>query len=508
MFRVRWIALKAAPLAVLAGLLASAVGQEGEKAKEEVKGRVKAPKELPKVPPPDPKAAQLPAGFVVEVVASGLVYPTSIEFDDKGTIYVAEAGFAYGDPASPARIARLVPAGGGRARPELVVDGLSGPVTDILWHRGRLYVSQRGKISVLEKGGVRDLVDDLPSLGDHHNNQMSVGPDGKIYFGQGTATNSGVVGMDNFQFGWLKKYPDVCDYPAYPVTLAGGEGTTFETPDPIALFREKKVREVRTGAFHPFGKSDKEGTKLLGRVRANGTILRMNPDGTDLEVYAWGLRNPFGVRWGPDKQLYVTDAGFDERGSRPIANAPDCLWAIKKGAWYGWPDYAGGVPVTDERFRPAKGPAPHFLLKDHPKVEKPLMTLPPHTGGAKFDFSPGGAFGKGMVYVALWGDMTPATGKATKHPGPGVARFSTATLKPEPFFGVQKDALGTKGFEHAATAGPRRPVAVRFSPKGDALYVVDFGAMAVVPTAVGPEPQPFPGTGVIWRIRPAARPSS
>jgi hypothetical protein len=42
-------------------------------------------------------------------------------------------------------------------------------------------------------------------------------------------------------------------------------------------------------------------------------------------------------------------------------------------------------------------------------------------------------------------------------------------------------------------------VDVTFSPDGDALYVVDTGAIAVLPTAA-PAPQPFPGTGVIWRI--------
>ena len=37
-------------------------------------------------------------------------------------------------------------------RTEVVADQLSGPVTDLMWHQGRLYISHWGKISVLEKG--------------------------------------------------------------------------------------------------------------------------------------------------------------------------------------------------------------------------------------------------------------------------------------------------------------------------------------------------------------------
>ena len=60
-------------------------------------------------------------------------------------------------------------------------------------------------------------------------------------------------------------------------------------------------------------------------------------------MYAWGLRNPFGVIWGPDGILYASEDGYDERGSRPIANAPDAIWQIKREAWYGFPDYAAGI---------------------------------------------------------------------------------------------------------------------------------------------------------------------
>ena len=77
------------------------------------------------------------------------------------------------------------------------------------------------------------------------------------------------------------------------------------------------------------------------------------------------------------------------------------------------------------------------------------------------------------------------------------------TLKMEPFFRTRPEALGPKGLEYVATAGPKRPVDVKLSPDGNALYVADLGAMMEVPTSIGPAPRPFPGTGVIWRVTPA-----
>lgn len=46
-------------------------------------------------------------------------------------------------------------------------------------------------------GSKQDILTGLPNFGDQHNNRVIFGPDGKIYFDQGTATNSGVVGEDN-----------------------------------------------------------------------------------------------------------------------------------------------------------------------------------------------------------------------------------------------------------------------------------------------------------------------
>ncbi|MBI2806704.1 MAG: PQQ-dependent sugar dehydrogenase [Planctomycetes bacterium] len=274
-----------------------------------------------------------------------------------------------------------------------------------------------------------------------------------------------------------------------------------KSKDPMKDMKHGAPQMVNTFAFQPFGKTPPDDGAVRGMVKANGTILRMNPDGSNLEVYAWGLRNPFGVMWGPDGKLYAADNGYDERGSRPIANAPDCLWEIKKDAWYGFPDYAGGIPVTDAQFQPEQGPAPKMLMRDVPMAEKPLLTLGPHAGAAKMDFSRNATFGfKGQLFLAMVGDMKPITGRNEERSGFEVVRIDPETLKVETFFKAKKSALGPKGLEYVTTAGPRRPVGVRFSPDGKALYVVDLGALAITTTAIGPTPRPFPRTGVVWRI--------
>lgn len=461
--------------------------------------QTRAPEELPRIPHADGAAAEVPSGYRAEVVVDGLTYPSSVEFGDDGSLFIAESGYVYGDEAAPARILRLSADG----RLDIVADQLNGPVTDLLWHDGRLLISHKGTISAIDSGGgFRDLVTGLPSLGDHFNNQLAAGPDGLVYFGQGVVTNAGVVGVDNFVFGWLGKYPDLRDVPARDIRVRGEE---FLSLNPLVLTSKDKPALVATCPFQPFGKGADGGEVIHGAVKANGTILRMNPDGTGLEVYAWGLRNPFGVAWGPDGRLYASDNGFDERGSRPIANAPDAVWLIREGAWYGWPDFAAGIPVTDSRFKPEGKDAPEFLMEEHPRVERPVTTRPNHAGAAKIDFDRGGGFGfDGQMFLAEFGDMTPVTGSKEGPFGFQVVRIDLEQGTTETFFRARRDALGPRDMEYTVTAGPKRPVDVAFSPSGDALYVVDMGALAVLPTP-SPTIQPFPTTGTIWRIVPDDR---
>lgn len=470
------------------------------------------PKEQPKVPAPHASGALVPEGYKVEVFMKDVNWPTSVEFDDTGNVYVAEAGYVYGDPFAPARIFRINP-GGQIVR---LAEGFNGPITDLLWHNSLLYVSHKGKIStVASNGTVTDLISGLPSHGDHHNNSMTVGPDNKLYFGQGTATNSGVVGLDNvYPYVWLLLWPDVHDIPAKDIQLTN---ESFLTPQPnnvlsrqgnllslgsnvfyavTSIFNRNKDKSllVRTRGFNAFGESART---IKGQVKASGTILRMNLDGSGLEVYAWGLRNPFGVLWGPDKELYVTENAYDERGSRPIANAKDNIYKIKQGGWYGFPDYSSGIPVTDKQFRSERGTDVDFLMKNHPDVEKPWMTRPENSAATKFDFSTSDRFGhRGNIFLAEFGSGTPATGNPN-FSGYTVIRIDPVTKQTEPFL---KTKATQEQLEKGNVTGPRRPVEAKFSPDGEMLYVVDVGVIGFDLAGAGPFPTPVPGTGVIWRI--------
>ena len=452
-------------------------------------------------------------GYRIEPVIWNLTLPSSITFDNENNKYIAEAGFVYGGLQPIPRILKVDSQSGNIS---ILVDRkLNGPITDIEFYNGKLYVSHRGIISTVEpdSGIVNDIIIGLPSTGDHHNNQIAIGTDNRIYFGQGEATNSGVVGEDNFKLGWLKTAPQFHDTPAKNITLSG---KNFVTLNP---FTAESNDTITTGAFVPFGTSTKGGQVILGNIKCNGCILSANLDGTDLSLVGWGFRSAYGIAFLPDNpaKLLITVNGADERGSRPIANDTEKIYIIdissnssQLGKFYGWPDFFGNAePVTDAKFQVKNLPPLQFVMQNHPPVEKPLVELEVGSALAQVDFSSSynnttNDFDlKDMAFIAEFGIMVPIShlpssikNKDNEMVGQKVTMFNPQNKSYSDFISLDKPDTSF------------RLVGIAFNKNENALYVTSIGKIEVRTTLSNdnnielsePSPWFYPNTGVIWKV--------
>jgi glucose/arabinose dehydrogenase len=440
----------------------------------------------------NPADVAVAAGYRIEPVASGLTFPTSVTFDDAGVPHVIEAGYSYGEVFTTPRLLRVEQNG---SLTEVARGTKNGPWTGVVYARGAFYVAEGGQLEggrilrIAKDGTITALVEKLPGNGDHHTNGPAIGPDGLLYFTQGTATNSAVVGEDNLKFGWLKRFPKFHDIPCQDITLAG---RNFESPDVLGGSQSK----VQTGAFVPFGTATHSGEVIKGEVPCSGSVMRLPLAGGKPELVAWGFRNPFGIAFAPDGQLYVTENGYDDRGSRPVWGTGDVLWRVTPGTWYGWPDYAHGLPLTLPSFKPPLKDQPQFVFAQHPgKPPRPVAVLGVHASSNGLDFSRSATFGfVGRAFIAEFGDQAPTTGKVLHPVGFRVIQVDVSNGRIEDFAVNRSDTNGPAS--RIGSAGLERPVSVRFDPSGNALYVVDFGIMLMDKT--GPKPQER--TGVLWRI--------
>ncbi|NLK07429.1 MAG: hypothetical protein GX316_01855 [Firmicutes bacterium] len=432
----------------------------------------------------DPSDLELPEGYRATVVVKDLSYPTSLAIDDKGTIYIAESGFTYGPKTTEAQILKL----NEDNKLEKVADGFVGPINGFTIKGDKAYVSHRGKITELEltSGKLQDLVANLPSLGDHQNNDLLFGSDGALYFGQGTATNAGVVGSDNFVYAWADRYPDFHDIPSRDFVLTGENYRSLDLKD------TDPAAKMDTGAYAPFGQTRTAGEVVKGKVPANGAIHRLDLVDGELTIYADGLRNPYGLTLDPEGNMYASVLGYDDRGVRASTSSPDWIVSVEEDAWYGWPDYAGAVPLTDEKFASERGVNRNPIIKDPPEVTPPLTELPPHYSPMKIAYAPK-EFPQDGIFAAIFGDGQPLTEDLKKLVPSGVIVVDPKTGDYEWFVKSKDEARAGRTGD-----GLKRIIDVKFSNDGKSLYVLDFGVFELADMA----PNAVPKSGVLWKITP------
>lgn len=529
----------------------------------------------------------VPKGYKVEVWAKDLNFPTDIAFVGNGRnfhAYVLESGtgipsrcndntkvpgvarYASNNPFTPnllvfnrsgqkitGPLAKPTPQGGG-----LQPDGPAiGLAFEHGFNGGRLFVTDSNQGSRAKPGAgnntsrivtvhpysghVVPFITGLPT-GDHPTEQLAVkGP--WIYWSQGSATNSGVAGRDN---GGGANQPDIA---CQDITLSAN---TFDSGGGVLTSGYSPFREARPGAVVPAF----EGATARGMC--TGAILRAridagNPAGT-IEPVAWGFRNPYGIRFAPkdhplEGELLVTENGEDERGARPVNNAPDRLQIARQNrngtpSFHGWPDRFGFQDSTQALFNPIGGPAddnaaavigkpvPPVLAFAPQAVTAPLANLPADVAAVGLDFAPreftGGVVKKGAALVSREGDFGFTLRNGTPIEGHDVMLVNFSTTRPTQIslsrfaFNCRQSDQRTAPDGAAACLNPlgqafasrlrgiNRPTTAAFGPDG-ALYLVDYGAVrdfgrsndgegtAFVDPADAPLVQ-IPGTGVIWRI--------
>lgn len=480
-------------------------------------GSSQAPQSFPTV--------RLPSGYRIEKVVGGLTFPTAVTWDDKGGMYVIEAGGQFLEEPAPARILRVE---AGRASPVVTLSDkdVADSAVGLAWYKGAFYISHRdprdrsgavsrvtldGKVTTLFSG----LVD---SQSEHQVNGLRVGPDGRMYLATGPAGNSAVIGLDLGPF--VARSPMVHTTACQDIVLTG---QNFQTPD----FRTKDNPSdlAVTGAYVPFGTATTPGQRIKGTNKCGGSILVFDPMNASatLKPYAWGFRNALGVAWGKDGAMYVGVNGYDVRGSRPVNDQFDATYRVVEGAWYGWPDYSAALePLTDPKF----GAIPDSLkatviVNGQPQGKKLGFVIDHAASGLKapdkslvyglhelnsspslLDVAPDswGSYA-GQVFVAEWGDLAPGTTPLRDGPaGYQVTRIDPGTHRAVPF--VRNAKAGPASVQGATGQGLERPIDVKFGPDG-AMYIVDYGVARVNPARVAQGQVPYefpPRTGAIWKV--------
>ena len=531
----------------------------------------------------------VPKGFKVEVFAKGLNFPTDIAFlgsKNSFRVLVLESGtglpsrcndntkvpgigkFAANNPFTPDLL--IFNRNGGKiagplAKPTASGGGLQpdGPAIGLAFENdflgGTLFATDSNQgvrgapgaanntsriVTVnISNGAVTPVITGLPT-GDHPTEQVLV-KDGFLYWSQGSATNAGVTGHDNGGGG--NQHDIACEQ----ITLSDA---VFDSGDGHKTSGYSNHGVQRQGLVVPaFEDATRPGM-------CTGAILRAqiaDPMNT-IEPIAWGFRNPYGIRFSPldhplKGQLMISENGEDERGARPVNNAPDRLSIARQNPdgtpeFHGWPDRFGFLDSTQSVFNPIGGagddlfpdidrikaentPVRHVLAFPPQPPVAPLAIEPADVAAVGLDFAPS-SFVQGVVkpqavLVAREGDFGFSPGNGHPIVGHDIELVNFTNLGNPNELQLSRFAFNCPQGSHSHNPdgsptckvevnqaftgklrGINRPTTLRFGPDG-ALYLVDYGVVRdpggsdPASKFVNPADAPLvqiPGTGVIWKI--------
>lgn len=213
-----------------------------------------------------------------------------------------------------------------------------------------------------------------------------------------------------------------------------------------------------------------EGTKLYISVGSasnlaeepphRAAILECNPDGSDLRIFASGLRNPVGLAWHPvTGELWTSVNERDMLGDDLV---PDYVTSVKDGGFYGWPYFFLG-----DHADPRMGGKGEDLRGS---VIMPDVLIASHSAALGMAFYEGDMFPeeyRGDLYVAFHGSWNRSLRTGYK-----IVRVRMEDGKP--LGGYENFMVGWLPSPESPSVWGR-PRAVTEAPDGALLIVDDTG---------------------------------
>ncbi len=162
--------------------------------------------------------------------------------------------------------------------------------------------------------------------------------------------------------------------------------------------------------------SDVRGKVL--RYRPDGSVPPDNPFGPTNPVWAYGLRNPFGIAVSPDGQIAVTNNGPSGDAGSPTTGYDTLILSLARGGGYQWPLCFG-------YSHPLAGPA-GCAGRTAPDWSSESSTVVP-TGAAWIDASGPRPYAGHLVFCSYDAGMlivTPTGAHASVAHGPAQCRLA------------------------------------------------------------------------------------
>lgn len=188
-----------------------------------------------------------------------------------------------------------------------------------------------------------------------------------------------------------------------------------------------------------------------------GTITRMDPDGSNREIYARGVRNTVGFTWHPETgELWFTDNGRDMMGD----DVPPCELnrVAEAGQHFGYPFCHGGT-VPDPEFGDQR-PCSDFV--------PPVQALGAHVAPLAVKFYRGNNFPAGyqqFAFIAEHGSWN----RSSK------VGYKISLVKLDGNKAVSYETFVDGWLDEASQEAFGRPVDMLFLEDGSMLISDDFG---------------------------------